>query len=311
MNAKTTLILLLIALLGLGGIFAYKKYQSFKASTERKLGDTIYKDYPVNDITKVTLKNNANEVTIEKEGNFWVVKDGSNFRAKYYLLANLLSEIYALKAGQVINVRKSGYQKMSVADPDEVTTNAGLRVETFLPDGKKASSFILGRTKMHSGDDDMTARAYSMDALFVGQYLRLTDEEKPMLVRNIFRVNADPKDWRDPFILELKKDEIARITGQNYILLAGGEGGELLFEDGTKPNRAEKDADLKAADEANQYNEWYGKFIYKVDKATYQKLFINEEGLKEPEKAESKEEPEAEKPANPFDSLEEVETDEA
>lgn len=380
MNAKTTLILLLIALLGLGGIFAYKKYQSFKASTERKLGDTIYKDYPVNDITKVTLKNNASEVTIEKEGNFWVVKDGSNFRAKYYLLANLLSEIYTLKAGQVINVRKSGYQKMSVADPDEVTTNAGLRVETFLPDGKKASSFILGRTKMHSGDDDMTARAYSMEALFVGQYLRLTDEEKPMLVRNIFRVNANPKDWRDPFILELKKDEIARITGQNYILLAGGEGGELLFEDGTKPNsgallrltetlsrleareaveasenpggtylnvelmsglnytlygksedgkdsfvsikadfkapdrgtnevtRAEKDADLKAADEANQYNEWYGKFIYKVDKATYQKLFINEEGLKEPEKSA---EPEAEKPANPFDSLEEVETDEA
>ena len=72
--------------------------------------------------------------------------------------------------------------------------------------------------------------------------------------------------------------------------------------------RAEKDADLKAADEANQYNEWYGKFTYKVDKATFQKLFIDEEGLKEPEKSE---EPEAEKPANPFDSLEDVETDEA
>ena len=382
MNAKTTLILLLIALLGLGGIFAYKKYQSFKASTERKLGDTIYKDYPVNDITKVTLKNNANEVTIEKEGNFWVVKDGSNFRAKYSMLANLLSEIYALKAGQVINVRKSGYQMMKVADPDEVTTNAGLRVETFLPDGKKASSFILGRTKMHSSDDDMTARSYSMDALFVGQYVRLTDEEKPMLVRNIFRVNADPKDWRDPFILELKKDEIAKIEGSDYTLVAKeGESG-LVLEDGAKPNsgallrltetlsrleaqeaseskpegknkltvgmtsganyvltgssvdgkdsfvsikasftapdrgtnevtRAEKDADLKAADEANQYNEWYGKFTYKVDKATYQKLFVDEKGLKEPEKSESKEEPEAEKPANPFDSLEDVETDEA
>lgn len=380
MNAKTTLILLLIALLGLGGIFAYQKYQSLKASSERKLGDIIYKDYPVNDITKVTLKNNASEVTIEKEGNFWVVKDGGNFRAKYSTLANLLSEIYALKAGQVINVRRSGYQKMSVADPDEVTTNAGLRVETFLPDGKKASSFILGRTKMHSGDDDMTARAYSMDALFVGQYLRLTDEEKPMLVRNIFRVNADPKEWRDPFVLLLRKNEIARITGQDYILVAGGEGGELLFHDGTKPNsgalmrltetlsrleareaveasenpggtylnvelmsglnytlygksedggdssvfikaafkapdrgtnevtRAEKDADLKAADEANQYNEWYGKFTYKVDKATYQKLFVDEKGLKEPEKSA---EPEAEKPANPFDAMEDVEEDDA
>lgn len=380
MNAKTTLILLLIALLGLGGIFAYKKYQSFKASTERKLGDTIYKDYPVNDITKVTLKNNANEVTIEKEGNFWVVKDGSNFRAKYSMLANLLSEIYSMKAGQVINVRKSGYQMMKVADPDEVTTNAGLRVETFLPDGKKASSFILGRTKMHSGDDDMTARAYSMDVLFVGQYVRLTDEEKPMLVRNIFRVNANPKDWRDPFVLGLKKDEIAKIEGSDYTLVAKeGESG-LVLEDGAKPNsgallrltetlsrleakeaaeasenpggtylnvelmsglnytlygksedgkdsfvsikadfkapdrgtnevtRAEKDADLKAADEANQYNEWYGRFTYKVDKATYQKLFVDEKGLKEPEKSA---EPEAEKPANPFDSLEDVETDEA
>lgn len=380
MNAKTTLILLLIALLGLGGIFAYKEYQKFSARSERKLGDTIYKDYPVNDITKVTLKNNNSEVTIEKEGSFWVVKDGSNFRAKYSVLANLLAEIYEMKAGQVINVRKSGYQKMSVADPDEVTTNAGCRVETFLPDGKKASSFILGRTKTKSMEDGVTAGSFSFESFFVGQYVRLTDEEKPMLVRNIFRVTADPKEWRDPFILELKKDEIARITGQDYLLVAGGEGGELLLDDGTKPNsgallrltetlsrleakeaseageglsgtylkvelmsglnytlygksadggdsflsikagftapdrgtnevtRAEKDADLKAADEANQYNEWYGKFTYKVDKATYQKLFINEAGLKEPEKSDK---PEAEKPANPFDALEDVEEDDA
>ena len=380
MNAKTTLILLLIALLGLGGIFAYKEYQKFSAKSERKLGDTIYKDYPVNDITKVTLKNNNSEVTIEKEGSFWVVKDGSNFRAKYSVLANLLAEIYEMKAGQVINVRKSGYQKMSVADPDEVTTNAGCRVETFLPDGKKASSFILGRTKTKSMEDGVTAGSFSFESFFVGQYVRLTDEEKPMLVRNIFRVTADPKEWRDPFILELKKDEIFRITGQDYLLVAGGEGGELLLDDGTKPNsgallrltetlsrleakeaseageglsgtylkvelmsglnytlygksadggdsflsvkagftapdrgtnevtRAEKDADLKAADEANQYNEWYGKFTYKVDKATYQKLFINEAGLKEPEKSDK---PEAEKPANPFDALEDVEEDDA
>ena len=380
MNAKTTLILLLIALLGLGGIFAYKEYQKFSARSERKLGDTIYKDYPVNDITKVTLKNNNSEVTIEKEGSFWVVKDGSNFRAKYSVLANLLAEIYEMKAGQVINVRKSGYQKMSVADPDEVTTNAGCRVETFLPDGKKASSFILGRTKTKSMEDGVTAGSFSFESFFVGQYVRLTDEEKPMLVRNIFRVTADPKEWRDPFILELKKDEIFRITGQDYLLVAGGEGGELLLDDGTKPNsgallrltetlsrleakeaseageglsgtylkvelmsglnytlygksadggdsflsvkagftapdrgtnevtRAEKDADLKAADEANQYNEWYGKFTYKVDKATYQKLFINEAGLKEPEKSDK---PEAEKPANPFDALEDVEEDDA
>ena len=380
MNAKTTLILLLIALLGLGGIFAYKEYQKFSARSERKLGDTIYKDYPVNDITKVTLKNNNSEVTIEKEGSFWVVKDGSNFRAKYSVLASLLAEIYEMKAGQVINVRKSGYQKMSVADPDEVTTNAGCRVETFLPDGKKASSFILGRTKTKSMEDGVTAGSFSFESFFVGQYVRLTDEEKPMLVRNIFRVTADPKEWRDPFILELKKDEIFRITGQDYLLVNGGEGGELLLDDGTKPNsgallrltetlsrleakeaseagdglygtylkvelmsglnytlygksadggdsflsvkagftapdrgtnevtRAEKDADLKAADEANQYNEWYGKFTYKVDKATYQKLFINEAGLKEPEKSDK---PEAEKPANPFDALEDVEEDDA
>ena len=380
MNAKTTLILLLIALLGLGGIFAYKEYQKFSARSERKLGDTIYKDYPVNDITKVTLKNNNSEVTIEKEGSFWVVKDGSNFRAKYSVLASLLAEIYEMKAGQVINVRKSGYQKMSVADPDEVTTNAGCRVETFLPDGKKASSFILGRTKTKSMEDGVTAGSFSFESFFVGQYVRLTDEEKPMLVRNIFRVTADPKEWRDPFILELKKDEIFRITGQDYLLVNGGEGGELLLDDGTKPKsgallrltetlsrleakeaseagdglygtylkvelmsglnytlygksadggdsflsvkagftapdrgtnevtRAEKDADLKAADEANQYNEWYGKFTYKVDKATYQKLFINEAGLKEPEKSDK---PEAEKPANPFDALEDVEEDDA
>ena len=229
-------------------------------------------------------------------------------------------------------------------------------------------------------EDGVTAGSFSFESFFVGQYVRLTDEEKPMLVRNIFRVTADPKEWRDPFILELKKDEIFRITGQDYLLVNGGEGGELLLDDGTKPNsgallrltetlsrleakeaseagdglsgtylkvelmsglnytlygksvdggdsflsvkagftapdrgtnevtRAEKDADLKAADEANQYNEWYGKFTYKVDKATYQKLFINEAGLKEPEKSDK---PEAEKPANPFDALEDVEEDDA
>ena len=380
MNFKTTIILLLLALLGVAGIYSYKEYRKLQAKKVRNLGDTIYKDYPVNDIVKVTLRDCQHETTLEKDGNVWIVKDGSNFKAKYTYLAKLLSEFYEMKAGQIMNTRKSGYQQLKVAHPDEVTTNSGCLVEAFLPDGKKVSSCIIGRTKVKGGSDEMTAQAFSMNSYFVGTYIRLTDEEKPMLVKDIFMVSADPEYWRDPFVLEFRKDEIARITGQNYILVAGGEGGELLFEDGAKPNsgalmrltetlsrleakeakeasedqggtylnvelmsglnytlygksedgkdsfvsikaafkapdrgtnevtRAEKDADLKAADEANQYNEWYGKFTYKVDKATFQKLFINEEGLKEPEKSA---EPEAEKPANPFDSLEEVEEDAA
>jgi len=384
MNAKTTIILLLIAILGVAGIYGYRKYQDIQAAKVRSLGDKVFQDYPVNEISKVTLKDCQDEVTIEKDGNVWVVKDGNNFRAKYSYLAKLLSEIYEMKAGQTVNVRKSGYQQLKVAHPDEVSTNSGCLVETFLPDGKMASSCIIGRTKVKGAGDEMTARSFSMDSYFVGTYVRLTDEEKPMLVKDLFMVSPKAEFWRDPFILEFKKDEIARITGPDYLLLAGGENGELLFEDGKKPNsgalmrltetlsrleakeareakediggsylkvelasglnytvtgksedggasvvsvkaaftapdrgtnevtRAEKDADLKAADEARQYNEWYGRYAYLIDKAAFQKLFQTEAELSQPEKSEPENaEPEAGGSGTPFDALEDVEEDAA
>ena len=378
MNIKTTLILILAALLGLTGIFGYKQYKKAKEAGTRRLGALVYENYPVNEIAKVTLRSDKDEVTVERDGNHWVVADGSNFRARYALLANLLAGIYELRAGQEINVRKSGYQQLKVAHPDEVSTNSGCLVETFLPDGSKASSFIIGRTKSRGMDELRTNGMLTPDDIFVGQYVRLTDEEKPMLVKTIFKVNPLKEEWRDTAVLKINKDEIEALEGPDYALSKAGD--EFTLADGAKPNSgvlmrlveplvelrakkalsepveakeslkvalkngqtyvlsgkdedgapsfvsikasfqtpdrgtnevtsAEKAADLKSENEAEQFNDWFGRFVYEIDKATYKKLFVDKAALTQPEKAEEKPEGEGEEKTEgktPFDEFEDV-----
>ena len=374
MNIKTTLILLLAAVLGLAGIFGYKQYKKIQASHTRHLGAILFENYPVNDISKIVLKTNQDEVTVEKDGNCWIVADGSNFRARYSVLANLLESIYEMRSGQEINVRKSGYQQLKVAHPDEVSTNSGCLVETFLPDGTLASSFIIGRTKTKGMDNIRMNGVINPEDIFVGQYIRMTGEEKPMLVKTIFKVTANKNDWRDTTVLSLDKDSITGLEGQDYAL--SKKDGEFTLPDGQKPNSgalmrlvepmvdlkaksasldsmemkeslkvslqngqvyeisgqgedgapsfvkvkatftapdrgtnevtsAEKAADLKSADEVEQFNNWFGRFVYEIEKGTYKKLFINKEILTRPEKEEGKEE--ESKSKTPFDELEELE----
>ena len=375
MNIKTTLILLLAALLGLAGIMGYRKYQEIKDSRTRHLGAKIYENYPVNDVSKVTVRDNSGETVLERDGSHWLVMDGSNFRARYSSLAELLANIYDMRSGQEINVRKSGYQQLKVADPDDVTTNSGQLVETFLPDGTKVSSFIVGRTKARSMED-MQGGAFQPGDFFVGQYVRLRDEEKPMLVKTIFRIGPRPEFWRDTTVLNLKKDQVVALEGSDYAL--SGEEGDLTLPGGEKPNSgalmrllepmvnlnaksaseekkemkevlkvrlksgltytlkglgedgspcyltvkagfeapdrgtnevtsAEIAMDLKTADEAEQYNQWFGRFLYEIEKGSYKKLFINRETLTQPEKAEEDSSGEEGAKGTPFDELEDVE----
>ncbi|MBR5902406.1 DUF4340 domain-containing protein [bacterium] len=374
MNIRTTLILLVAALLGLAGIMGYRKYQEMKDAQKRHLGAKIYENYPVNDIARITLRDSTAETVLERDGGHWLVKDGGNFRARYSVLAELLASIYEMRSGQEVNVRKSGYQQLKVADPDDVTTNSGQLVETFLPDGTKASSFIVGRTKARSMEG-MQGGAFDPGDLFVGQYVRLRDEEKPMLVKTIFRVAPQPEFWRDTTVLKVKKDEVTRLEGPDYVL--SGEEGDLTLPGGEKPNSgalmrllepmvnlnarsaaeetkemkevlkvrlksglnytlsglgedgapcyltvkagfeapdrgtnevtsAEKALDLKTADEAEQYNQWFGRFLYEIEKGSYKKLFIDKSILTQPEKSEEDSEEEGAK-GTPFDEMEDVE----
>ncbi|MBR5624728.1 DUF4340 domain-containing protein [bacterium] len=376
MNIKTTLVLLLAALLGLAGIFGYRKYQEMKEAQKRHLGAKIYENYPVNDIARITIRDNSAETVLEREGSHWLVKDGSNFRARYSSLAELLANIYDMRSGQEINVRRSGYQQLKVADPEDVTTNSGQLVETFLPDGTKASSFIVGRTKARSMEEMSGRGAFDPGDYFVGQYVRLKGEEKPMLIKNIFRITPKPEFWRDTTVMSLKKDDVTSLEGPDYAL--SGEDGDLTLPGGEKPNSgvlmrllepmvnlnaksasletketkdvlkvrlksglcytlcglgedgspcyltvkasfaapdrgtnevtsAEKALDLKTADEAEQYNQWFGRFLYEIEKGTYKKLFINKEILTQPEKAEEGSEEDGVKKRTPFDDMEEVE----
>ena len=230
MNLKTTIILIIVALFGLASIYCADKIKTRRITKERRLGQELYPGYPVNDIAKITLKSNAGTATLERHGNVWETDDGSNYRADYDKVCRLLDTIYRLQAGQEIHVRKEGYQAIKVANPDEVSTNAGVLVETFLENGEKQSSFIVGRTKMASQEESQSPYGQ----FFLGQYLRLSNEEKPMLVKSMFMLDPNPSSWQDRFVLHLKAEEISSVKVNEDLLK--GKDGDFTFADGTPVN---------------------------------------------------------------------------
>lgn len=235
MNAKTTVILLIIAVLGLAALFGAGRLSQRRQAGTRALGSRLFPDFPVNEVCKLTVRDSAGTLTVERGASYWTVADGSNFRAEFGIVSSLLASIYAMKSGQEINLRPENYQSLKVAHPDQVETNAGCLVEAFLEDGSKAASFILGRTKMRSQEDlENSGAAMSFNNMFVGQYIRLTDEVKPMLVSTVMPINSDASRWQDRTVLGIRKEEIARLEGPDYSL--EGKDGEFTWDEERQPN---------------------------------------------------------------------------
>src|SRR5690242_14136723 len=131
MNQKQLLILVACGLVigALGFVLYNQNAASWKAS-DQAMGQKVLKDFPLNDITQVRIKQPDAELTLNKPAEVWTVKERWDYPANFTQVGDLLRKMWELKSVQTLHVGPSQYGRLELLSPDkEKGTNAATQLD--------------------------------------------------------------------------------------------------------------------------------------------------------------------------------------
>src|SRR6516164_2050531 len=122
-------LLLLVAaaiIVGLGGI--YFQISRSAAWNESKTDRSIFQNLPINDVTNIQIRSNADTVTLEKKGDEWRVAERADYPADFEKIRDLIKTLWSLKAGQEMQVGLSQFGRLKVLPPGQ-GSDTGIEID--------------------------------------------------------------------------------------------------------------------------------------------------------------------------------------
>jgi hypothetical protein len=154
MNRKQLLTLVVLGLIIGGlGIFLYNRRAASWKETDQAMGQKVLKEFPLNDIAQVRIKQPETELNLAKTEDVWTVKERWNYPANFSEIQDLLRKMWELKSVQTLRAGPSQYGRLALLSPDkEKGTNTATLLEFKDKAGKPVRSLLVGKKVTRTSD---------------------------------------------------------------------------------------------------------------------------------------------------------------
>lgn len=235
MNRKQLLQLVVLGLfIGGAGLVLYKQRADSWKPSDPAVGQKILKDFPLNDVTQIRVKEANAELVLAKPEEIWTVKERWNYPANFDEVSGLLRKLADLKAVQTLQVGPSQYGRMQLLSPEkEKGTNVATLLEFKDKAGKPVRSLLLGKKATRNSE---SASPLGGDYP-VGRYLAVADNPQNVwLVSESFSdVEAKPERWLNKDFFKVEKLRSVSVTHTNetnsWTVAREKEGSDLDLRD--------------------------------------------------------------------------------
>ncbi len=226
MNRKQFIVLVvLVAVIGgLAFVLKNNKTTAWK-SGEKSSGGTVLKDFPLNDVTEIALKDKDASLTLVRKDERWTVKERNNYPANFDEISSFLKKVWELKPIQQPTVGESQLGRLDLLMPEK-GDKSGLLVEFKGQGGKAIGSLLLGKKHMREGNSSMGGGSFPD-----GRYLMIPSKlDSIALVSESFNnIEPKPTEWlsKDFFKVEKLKGVTVSADGkESWSINRESESGE-------------------------------------------------------------------------------------
>src|SRR5512140_1559931 len=235
MNRKQLLVILIVGLV-LGGVGLYLQRQqsaSFNRAEKTPEG-RLMGDFPVNDVTQVTLRQDTNHVTLVK-GDVWMMQERHDYPANAGQIIEFVRKLWDLRAAQSQKIGESQLGRLELLDADKGGTNSATVVDLKAKDGRLIRSVRLGKESMRSGAEAMGGGYPN------GRWIYLPDKPgTAYLVSETFSgSDAKPEQWLKKDFVRVEKPKSVEVVfpaaTNSWKLTRETESGEWKLVD-AKPD---------------------------------------------------------------------------
>lgn len=231
MNRKQFVILIVlgVAIGALGIYLAGKRKDSYSATSFGK-DEKVLKDFPLNDVAHLRVKQGTNEVNLVR-GEKWTVNERWNYPANFTEISEFLRKVWDLKPVQDVEVGPSQFGRLELNT--EAGTNSGTLVEFKDTKGANLKTLVLGKKYMKESPGGMMGMGGGFAA---GRYVLVPETKKVWLVNEAFaNTETDPQGWLNKDFFKVEKLKSVSVAAPNptntWSLSRETENGEWKMTD--------------------------------------------------------------------------------
>lgn len=239
MNRKQLTVLIVAGLvIGAAAIFITKNKAKSQQTANQRLGQQVVKDFPINDVERITVKHGGDQMNVAVKDNRWVIPERADYPANFENIDGFLRKVLDLKVAQPVRVSEKQLARL------ELTPAAATVVEFKDKAGKVRTTLLLGKKHMRDGGQSESPFGGGGGGYPDGRYVMVgNDVQSVAVVSEPFaNVEVKPADWikKDFFKIEKHKSiavtspnltntwKVARESETNEWKLADAKAGEQL-----------------------------------------------------------------------------------
>ena len=150
------------------------------------------------EVQRIEIKNRNYDLTLERQGDIWVVPEMGNYPVRVTPVGLLVSGIASLKPYEAKTNNPEWYDEIEVGEPGPDST--ATLVNAYAADGEVLANVIIGKASSSIGFNPLG-----------GTFVREPDEAQAWLAEGQVTIPPYLSDWFDP-VVHIPGPDIRRIT---------------------------------------------------------------------------------------------------
>jgi len=211
MNRKQLTVLIVAGLVVCAAaIFISKNKDQSLASSNQRLGEKIVKNFPLNDVERITVKHGSDQMNLVRKDGRWVVAERADYPANFGNVSEFLRKVWDLKVAQPVRITEKQLARL------ELTTQAGTVVEFKDKGGKVLNTLVMG--KKHMRESGQAESPFGGGGGYPdGPYIMVgNDVQSVAVVSEPFaNVETKPADWVEKEFFKVEKHKSIAVNSPN------------------------------------------------------------------------------------------------
>jgi hypothetical protein len=216
MNRKQLIILIVVcAVVGLAGLTLSRKDSSTWKSSAQTMGQKLLKDFPLNDVATISVKQLGGELNLVRTDAGWQVKERSNYPANFAQISELLKKLADLKVIQIEEVGPSQQGRLELLEPGKATGDTGTLVAFLDKSGKELTRLILGKKHVRKSSEGPQSPFGGEEGFPDGRYVLAANAGSSVALISDPLSNLEPKadQWMNKDFFKVEKIKSVALDG--------------------------------------------------------------------------------------------------
>jgi hypothetical protein len=203
--------IILVLLIVVGGVALYLSHRN-SASWSETATTTSGKvlDFPLNDVSQLTIKEGGAELNLARKDDVWTVKERADYPADFDKVGALIRKLWELKPVQDVKIGPSQLARLQLTPPAPGSTN-GTLLDLKGAGDKRIAALLLGKKNLRNTDQP----AGEGGGFAVGRYVMGQDgSNRVFLVSDTFdEIQMKPEQWLSREFIKIENARSIAVAG--------------------------------------------------------------------------------------------------